>query len=165
MDSEYRPQLATLVTEPPRGDAWLHETKFDGYSIGCRVLAGPATLISRNGKDWTHAFPEIGEAPVRFGALVIGCYGADRLVCAGKVGTGFTQKVALDLRRCLDSATQKSSPFDPPPGGLGRSAHRVKPALVCEMEFAKWTGDGKNRSPKGQIRGSNHLATEPARHD
>src|SRR5688500_9853666 len=27
------PQLATLVAEPPRGDEWLHELKFDGYRI------------------------------------------------------------------------------------------------------------------------------------
>jgi bifunctional non-homologous end joining protein LigD len=25
------PQLATLVKEPPSGDQWLHELKFDGY--------------------------------------------------------------------------------------------------------------------------------------
>ena len=25
------PQLATLVKEPPSGDEWLHELKFDGY--------------------------------------------------------------------------------------------------------------------------------------
>ena len=67
MDSGYHPQLATLVTEPPRGDTWLHEIKFDGYRIGCRILNGRATLISRNGKDWTHAFPDIGDAAVRLG--------------------------------------------------------------------------------------------------
>src|SRR5688572_18799638 len=54
---EYRPQLATLVKEPPSGDRWLHEIKFDGYRIGCRIRDGRVTLISRTGKDWTHAFP------------------------------------------------------------------------------------------------------------
>ena len=67
MNSEYRPQLATLVAEPPRGDAWLHEIKFDGYRIGCRILDGRATLISRNGKDWTRRFPDIADAAVRLG--------------------------------------------------------------------------------------------------
>ncbi len=58
-ESEYRPQLATLVKAPPRGAEWLHEIKFDGYRIGCRIRGGAVTLTSRNGKDWTHAFPEI----------------------------------------------------------------------------------------------------------
>jgi bifunctional non-homologous end joining protein LigD len=63
------PQLATLVGDPPAGDAWLHETKFDGYRILCRLADGRATLWSRNHHDWTAQFPEIAEAvaalPVR----------------------------------------------------------------------------------------------------
>lgn len=58
----YRPQLAKLVKQPPAGDEWLHEMKYDGYRIGCRVTGGVVTLISRNGKDWTEAFPEIVSA-------------------------------------------------------------------------------------------------------
>jgi len=60
--SDYSPQLATLVKEAPAGDGWLHEIKYDGYRIGCRIRAGRVTLISRNGKDWTAAFPEIAAA-------------------------------------------------------------------------------------------------------
>src|SRR5688572_21102571 len=59
---DYDPQLATLVKEPPSGGGWLHEIKYDGYRIGCRIRGGRATLISRNGKDWTAAFPDIGAA-------------------------------------------------------------------------------------------------------
>ena len=58
----YQPQLATLVAEPPEGDEWLHEIKFDGYRIGCVIRSGRATLISRNGNDWTAAFQEIARA-------------------------------------------------------------------------------------------------------
>src|SRR5688572_12263332 len=60
--SDYAPQLATLVKEAPPGDEWLHEIKFDGYRIGCRMAGGRVALISRNGKDWTAAFPEIAAA-------------------------------------------------------------------------------------------------------
>jgi bifunctional non-homologous end joining protein LigD len=59
------PQLATLVTAPPPGDAWLHEMKFDGYRILCRVSGRRATLWSRNANDWTERFPEIAEAAAR----------------------------------------------------------------------------------------------------
>jgi bifunctional non-homologous end joining protein LigD len=63
--SEYQPQLATLVQEPPSGDGWIHEIKYDGYRIGCRIRNGRVTLISRKGKDWTAAFPEIADAAAR----------------------------------------------------------------------------------------------------
>lgn len=63
------PQLATLVASPPSGDAWLHEMKFDGYRILCRIDRGRVTLSSRNAKDWTARFPQVAEAaaglPVR----------------------------------------------------------------------------------------------------
>jgi bifunctional non-homologous end joining protein LigD len=65
---DYAPQLATLVKEPPSGDGWLHEIKFDGYRIGCRVRGGRVTLISRNGKDWTAAFPDVVAAAAELSA-------------------------------------------------------------------------------------------------
>ena len=59
---DYDPQLATLVKNAPSGDGWLHEIKYDGYRIGCRIRGGRVTLISRNGKDWTAAFPDVAKA-------------------------------------------------------------------------------------------------------
>src|SRR5687767_10312662 len=41
------PQLATLVSEPPRGDQWLHEMKFDGYRIVADRSPAGARLVSR----------------------------------------------------------------------------------------------------------------------
>jgi bifunctional non-homologous end joining protein LigD len=292
----YRPQLATLVQEPPPGDEWLHEMKYDGYRIGARIRNGRVTLYSRNRKDWTAAFPRIVDAVKRLGAtdglldgevamvladgrtsfqalqnvfsseragaalvyfafdllhldgerleqlpleqrkvrlrqlvgrrkagvvrysdhvighgreffrqacraalegiiskrrdqpyragrhrdwlkvkcvlrqefviggftdpegsrqgigaLLIGYYDGDRLVFAGKVGTGFTREGALDLRRRLRAVERKIPPFTPPPAGvLARRAHWVEPALVGEIAFTEWTGDGKIRHPSFQ---------------
>jgi bifunctional non-homologous end joining protein LigD len=85
------------------------------------------------------------------GALLIGYYEGERLVFCGKVGTGFTHKLALELRARLERIEQKTCPFTPPPaGGLGRNAHWVKPELVCEVEFTEWTSDGKIRHPSFQ---------------
>ena len=56
------PQLATLVKEPPSGDEWLHELKFDGYRMLCRVERGRVSVWSRNGKDWTEKFQNVVEA-------------------------------------------------------------------------------------------------------
>jgi len=60
--TRYDPQLATLVDRPPSGEGWCHEVKFDGYRIGCHVDGQRVALISRNGKDWTAAYPEIVQA-------------------------------------------------------------------------------------------------------
>jgi bifunctional non-homologous end joining protein LigD len=62
------PQLATLVAEPPEGDDWLHEMKFDGYRILARVERGRARLLSRNDKDWTARLPTVAEAAGRLAA-------------------------------------------------------------------------------------------------
>ena len=293
---DYDPQLATLVKEPPSGGGWVHEIKYDGYRIGCRLRAGRTTLISRNGKDWTAAFPDITAAAaalpitdglldgevcivlpdgrtsfqmlqnassgetaggtlvyfvfdllrldgerlqalplverkarlkkligrrktsrVRYaehlegdgraffnqacrlglegiiskrasepyrpgrhgdwlktkcvleqefvvggftdpegaragiGALLIGYYEGGSLVFCGKVGTGFSHKVAVDLRRKLEAIALKTCPFDPPPERpIAKAAHWVKPKLVCQVVFTEWTGDGKIRHPSFQ---------------
>lgn len=47
------PQLATLTKEAPVGDEWLHEMKFDGYRMLCRINGKHVDLVSRNEKSWT----------------------------------------------------------------------------------------------------------------
>ena len=53
------PQLATLVAEAPTGDDWLHEIKYDGYRVMCRLEEGKARLLTRRGADWTSHFPSL----------------------------------------------------------------------------------------------------------
>lgn len=53
------PQLATLVKEAPSGDEWLHEIKFDGYRLICRVDHGRVRFWTRNHNDWTEKFPNL----------------------------------------------------------------------------------------------------------
>ena len=55
----FKAQLATLTDTPPEGDEWLHELKYDGYRIAAEVDGKSIRLESRNGKDWTSAFPEL----------------------------------------------------------------------------------------------------------
>lgn len=59
---EVKPQLATLVPEAPEGGDWIHELKFDGYRVLCRVDGGRPRIRTRNGKDWTDRFPAVAEA-------------------------------------------------------------------------------------------------------
>jgi len=57
-----KPQMASLIDEPPAGEAWFHEIKLDGYRILAVIKAGRVRLLSRNGRDWTGKFPTIAGA-------------------------------------------------------------------------------------------------------
>jgi bifunctional non-homologous end joining protein LigD len=64
----FRPQLARAARQPPDGNEWLHEVKFDGYRIACRKDGTDIRLSSRNGKDWTSDFPEVRTAAAQLQA-------------------------------------------------------------------------------------------------
>lgn len=288
------PQLATLVATAPAGPEWLHEVKFDGFRILCRIEPGQVTLFTRTGQDWTAHFAEVAaaaghlhldgalldgevavllpdgttsfqalqnhlqqsspgaltyfvfdllflagkdlrerpleerkqalaralakspragirftdhvvgngpelfakasalglegivskkrDAPYRsgrtpswlktklvrrqefvvggftepegsrsgMGALLVGFSRAGALVYAGKVGTGFSQSTALELRRRLDRLRVEGSPFEATIRGAGRRIHWVTPELVVEIAFGEMTADGKLRHPSYQ---------------
>jgi bifunctional non-homologous end joining protein LigD len=112
------------------------------------------------GKDWLKVkclqrqemviggFTDPEGARAGLGALLLGTWEGDRLVYAGKVGTGFSAKTLLELRRRLDRLERKTPPFaDPPRGAEARRAHWVEPKLVCEVAFTEWTRDGHLRHP------------------
>ena len=52
-------QLATAAKSPPAGPGWVHEVKYDGYRMLCRIAHGKVRMLSRSGKDWTGDFPAI----------------------------------------------------------------------------------------------------------
>ncbi len=59
MPSFVEPQMAHLVAQPPSGQDWVHEAKFDGYRTQLRVEDGVAVLRTRKGLDWTSRFAAI----------------------------------------------------------------------------------------------------------
>lgn len=85
-----------------------------------------------------------------FGALLVGYHDGDRLVYAGRVGSGYSEKLLASLREKLDAIAVDESPFDTPPRPRGLTARWVKPTLVAEVQFAEWTKDGKLRQPSFQ---------------
>jgi bifunctional non-homologous end joining protein LigD len=62
MPREVEAELATLVKEPPTGDDYIHEVKFDGYRVLACVDAGAVRLLTRGGEDWTHRMPALAAA-------------------------------------------------------------------------------------------------------
>lgn len=288
------PQLATLVKAPPSGDEWLHELKFDGYRMLCRLDRGKVRFLSRNGKDWTGKFANVeaaakllpvgsaildgeivvvdaqgkssfqslqramrksitagfvyqvfdlifldgfdltrvplkkrksllkgicgakrdllrysehlegngdaffkhaceygiegivsklakspydstrsrnwlkvkcnkqqefvivGYTPLAkntpgIGALILGVYEKGKLVHAGRVGTGFTVKLRVEMQKQLDKISRKTSALAVTPKDPGlRQAHWTEPKLIAEVAFAEWTADGSIRHPSFQ---------------
>ena len=47
-----KPELPTLVPEPPSGEGWIHEIKYDGYRTLIVIDRGQARALTRNGNDW-----------------------------------------------------------------------------------------------------------------
>lgn len=79
------------------------------------------------------------------GALLIGYYDGPALRFAGKVGTGFTDKMLDEIGAAMDRLAIPASPFaDKIPY---RKARFVEPCLVAEVEFTEWTDAGTLRHP------------------
>lgn len=91
-----------------------------------------------------------------FSALAIGVYDKTKtLRYIGKVGTGFNDRMQKEMMEQFKPLITKDSPLDVEPDvdepsqfrprRLGAKATWLKPKLVCEIEFAEITGDGKVR--------------------
>jgi bifunctional non-homologous end joining protein LigD len=80
------------------------------------------------------------------GSLALGYYDGDKLIHAGRAGTGFTQKLAEALFKQLQPLRSSGSPFA---NALSSEERRglvfVEPKLVAEVEFRGWTHDMRLR--------------------
>lgn len=82
------------------------------------------------------------------GALLLGVYDQDDLRYAGRVGTGFNDRLLIDLAARLRRLEIKQSPFVQPPSGReAKDVHWCKPELVGEVAYTGWTRDGRLRHP------------------
>jgi ATP-dependent DNA ligase len=85
---------------------------------------------------------------VGLGALLVGYYEGDDFVFAGKIGTGFDNKLLVELRGRLDALEIPASPFTKAKGLPRLRAHWVRPELVVQVGFIEWTVHGKLRHPR-----------------
>lgn len=91
-------------------------------------------------------FTEPHGSRVGFGALHLGYYEDDRLLYAGKVGTGFNDELLKDLHdQMVEIKTSE------PPVSTKVSVQEttwVDLEMVAEIGFTEWTNDGKLRHPR-----------------
>jgi bifunctional non-homologous end joining protein LigD len=92
------------------------------------------------------------------GALLVGLYENGKLKFAGRVGTGFSEKLLKSLSVALNEIAVKACPFHNLPA-IGRGLDPgltvaemkqcvwVKPSMVCEVKFTEWTRDDRLRQP------------------
>ncbi len=85
--------------------------------------------------------------PRAIGALAVGYYDKDRLIYAGRIGTGYTHDTARDLYKRLHALEIGKPPFAQIPRAEARrrDVHWVAPKTVIESQFRGWTGDGMVR--------------------
>lgn len=79
-----------------------------------------------------------------FGAILVGVHDAQgRLQYAGRVGTGFDERLlASMLKQFRQREQDEPAFFNPPTGQQRRGVHWLKPELVAEVKFAQWTQSG-----------------------
>ncbi|MBV9284516.1 MAG: non-homologous end-joining DNA ligase [Acidimicrobiia bacterium] len=80
------------------------------------------------------------------GALLLGYYDDGKLIYAGHVGTGFTDKLLAELQKEMAPLARPDSPFATPVARV-KKATFVEPKLVGEVQFAEWTREGTLRQP------------------
>ncbi|MDB5089092.1 MAG: ligase [Mucilaginibacter sp.] len=96
----------------------------------------------------------------QFSSLLLGVYENGILQYAGKVGTGFSDKVQKEMMAQFKPLITDKSPFDTIPDVNKPSRFRpnppktkatwLKPELVCEVTYSEVTSDGVFRHPSFQ---------------
>lgn len=56
------PSLPVLKREPPRGEQWLHEVKFDGWRAQLHKSGDDVAIFTRRGNDYTKRFRVIRDS-------------------------------------------------------------------------------------------------------
>src|SRR5439155_10819991 len=113
-----------------------------------------ATYREGRGGDWRKAkcrlsqevaiggFTLSSDGGGSIGALLVGFHEDGKLVYAGKVGSGFNDRLLADLQHRLEVRNRKTSPFADVPDELRRGAQWVEPDLVAQVEFTQGTDEG-----------------------
>jgi bifunctional non-homologous end joining protein LigD len=60
-------EIPTPVPEPPTGEGWIHEIKYDGYRTLIVIDQGKVRAYSRPGRDWTRPYRRVVDACANLG--------------------------------------------------------------------------------------------------
>jgi bifunctional non-homologous end joining protein LigD len=135
-----------LRPRPPRGEAWLHEVKFDGFRTQLHKAGGEAKIYSKNGHDFTARYPAIVTAltslPVRSAII-----DAELTVCAADGAPEFYRLLmsrfdqgdlcawAFDLLE-LDGEDLRQRAFEARKEALAKVLRKASPFLRVSESFS-----------------------------
>jgi bifunctional non-homologous end joining protein LigD len=159
----YRSPLRFSTHRIGRGERYFDEACRRGWE-GIIAKDGRSPYIHGRSKSWLKFKCSFGQelviggytdpkgSRIGFGALLVGHYDGDRLVYAGKVGTGFDMATLRDLTARLQALKTGTSPFATVSAArrdvAGEAVHWVRPKLVGQVAFSEWTSDGRLRHPR-----------------
>jgi len=157
----FRPPLRYTPHRNHDGSDLLGQACARGWE-GLIAKRADAAYQPRRSRDWLKlkcaagqefvvgGFTEPAGSRIGFGALLLGYHddrdGTGALRYAGKVGTGWSDRVLRTLRARLDELARPASPFADPV--RERTAHWTEPVLVAQIAFTEWTRDGMLRHPR-----------------
>jgi bifunctional non-homologous end joining protein LigD len=129
------------------------------YEAGKRTGAWIKVKLHQEQEFVIGGFTEPEGSRKYFGALLVGFYDGKKLRFAGRVGTGFSEKLLSTLYSELNKIRVEKCPFFNLPA-VGRNrwdqgltaaemkrCHWVKPVVVCQIKFTEWTRDDRLRQP------------------
>jgi len=135
--------------------------KADGtYTPGIRSGEWLKIKINKRQEVIIAGYTKNQDTVKQFSSLLLGVYENGQLQYAGKVGTGFSDKVQKEMMQLFKPLITEQSPFSSIPDVNKPSRFRpnppkakatwLKPELVCEVAFAEITSDGVFRHPSFQ---------------
>jgi DNA ligase D-like protein (predicted ligase) len=171
--NERKARLAAILRKPPRGVACSEHFDADGEQVRKAACEhGLEGIVSKrvdraylpgNRGVWVKCkclnraeFVVVGWSDPEgsrtlIGSLLLGYYTPDsRLMYAGRVGTGMSQKTLRMLYERLEPLAVSTMPLDVRPPRRSRygsplelsRVHWVRPQLVAEVTYMTWTDDG-----------------------
>lgn len=129
------------------------------YEAGRRSGAWIKLKLSHEQEFVIGGYTPPGGSRQHIGALIVGVYEGKKLICTGKVGTGFNQVMLRDLHARFKKIAADTCPFTNLPdkrerrygqaitASVMKTCHWLKPRLVCQLRFTEWTQDGRLRHP------------------
>jgi bifunctional non-homologous end joining protein LigD len=129
------------------------------YEVGKRTGSWIKLKISHEQEFVIGGYTPPGGSRKHIGALIVGVYEGEKLICTGKVGSGFNHELLKSLHARFAKLARKDCPFDNLPdkrerrygqaitASVMKTCHWLKPELVCQIRFTEWTNDGRLRHP------------------
>lgn len=180
---ERKAQLEKLLNNPPEGvcfsdslegdvdnlleqaralglEGLIGKRKDSTYEIGARSGSWIKLKLNLEQEFVIGGYTDPGGSRKHFGSLLVGYYDKEgKLICVGKVGTGFNEASLKDLLGRMKKIAIPDCPFAnlPEPRGsrwspgitraIMKLCHWCKPELVGQFRYTEWTRDNKLRHP------------------